>query len=73
MSGNAAEGGSDHLSFTAAGYPAIKLTTTGRLRNPNAGLVGDVEEKIDYLRFTAAVQEIADWIRILANPRGPQG
>jgi Zn-dependent M28 family amino/carboxypeptidase len=49
---------SDHLSYWAEGYPAMMVTDTAFLRNPNYHRAGDTYEKLDYVRMAKVVQAV---------------
>jgi Zn-dependent M28 family amino/carboxypeptidase len=49
---------SDHASYWRAGYPALMLTDTAPLRNPNYHLPTDTPDTLDFDRFTRAVTGI---------------
>ncbi|WP_142850377.1 M20/M25/M40 family metallo-hydrolase [Telmatospirillum sp. J64-1] len=60
---------SDHWSFWKAGYPALMLTDTARLRNSHYHGRGDTPEKIDISRLSKAVEDMKPVIRLLAMSR----
>jgi hypothetical protein len=49
---------SDHRSYWAEGYPAMMVTDTSYLRNPNYHKGGDTYEKLDYARMAKVVQGV---------------
>jgi len=49
---------SDHVSFWDAGYPALMVTDTAYLRNPNYHGPNDVWQTLDYRRMAQVVQAI---------------
>jgi Zn-dependent M28 family amino/carboxypeptidase len=49
---------SDHLSFWAAGYPAIMVTDTAFNRNKEYHQAGDTWERLDYARMAEVVQDV---------------
>lgn len=49
---------SDHRSYWAQGYPALMVTDTAFMRNPNYHRAGDTFEKIDYQRMAMVVQAV---------------
>ena len=51
---------SDHLSFWAFGYPAVMVTDTAFLRNPNYHHPTDMPETIDYRRMAVVITGLAD-------------
>lgn len=63
-----APGSGDERSFAEQGYPAVVVTDTAELRNPNYHQPGDTPETLDYERLTQAVQGIEAVLRVLANP-----
>lgn len=50
---------SDHQSYWAQGVPAVMITDTAFLRNPNYHRRGDRAATIDYARLAAAVEGLA--------------
>jgi len=46
---------SDHRSYWAEGYPAIMVTDTSYMRNPNYHTVSDLPETLDYKRMAKVV------------------
>jgi len=62
------QGWSDHWSFWQEGYPAVMVTDTALLRNPNYHQPTDTVETLDYDRFTQAVKGLEGVIAELANP-----
>jgi Zn-dependent M28 family amino/carboxypeptidase len=49
---------SDHLSYWREGFPAIMITDTAFLRNPNYHQSGDTYDKLDYERMAKVVQGV---------------
>jgi Zn-dependent M28 family amino/carboxypeptidase len=49
---------SDHVSFWDAGYPAVMVTDTAYLRNPNYHGPGDTWQTLDYRRMAQVVQAV---------------
>lgn len=49
---------SDHRSYWAEGYPALMVTDTAFLRNPNYHRAGDTYDKLDYKRMAKVVQSV---------------
>lgn len=49
---------SDHRSYWNAGMPALMVTDTAFLRNPNYHGAGDTYEKLDYKRMAKVVQGV---------------
>lgn len=49
---------SDHRSYWAHGYPAMMVTDTAFLRNPNYHKAGDTYDKLDYKRMAKVVQSV---------------
>ncbi|RQP21933.1 M28 family peptidase [Piscinibacter terrae] len=47
---------SDHLSYWNRGMPALMVTDTSFMRNPNYHLAGDTWDKLDYFRMAQVVQ-----------------
>ena len=50
---------SDNSSFRDQGYPALMLTDTSYLRNPNYHLESDTPETLDYARMTEVTLGVA--------------
>jgi Zn-dependent M28 family amino/carboxypeptidase len=50
---------SDHLSYWAAGIPALMVTDTAFMRNKHYHLAGDTYDKLDYQRMAKVVQGVA--------------
>jgi len=55
-------------SFDAAGFPVLRFTDTGDLRNPDHNKFGDTSDKLDYARFLEATRGIEAILRTLLNP-----
>lgn len=49
---------SDHRSYWAEGYPALMVTDTAFLRNPNYHKAGDTWDKLDYSRMAKVVRSV---------------
>lgn len=60
---------SDHSSFWRHGYPAIMVTDTAYLRNPNYHTAHDVPSTLDYGRMAAVTHGLAASVASL-KPRG---
>ncbi len=58
---------SDHWSFWQFGYKALMLTDTAPFRYPYYHTAEDTPDKLDYPRFTDAVQGIAAVVERLSN------
>lgn len=56
---------SDNSSFWDQGYPALMLTDTAFLRNPNYHLASDTPETLDYARMTDVTIGVAGAMRRL--------
>lgn len=63
---------SDNRSYWAAGYPAVMVTDTAFLRNPNYHATGDVPESLDYARMAGVVDGVVAAVVRLAGG-GAQG
>ncbi|MES2709308.1 MAG: M28 family peptidase [Verrucomicrobiota bacterium] len=61
-------GNSIAWAFDHAGFPVIRLTDTGDLRNPRWQQAGDTPETIDYPKFLEAVKAAEAVISRLLNP-----
>ena len=61
-------GNSVAWAFDHAGFPVIRLTDTGDLRNSNWQKPGDTPETIDYPKFLEAVKVAETVISSLVNP-----
>lgn len=57
---------SDNSSFWDQGYPALMLTDTSFLRNPNYHLESDTPETLDYKRMTQVAKGVAAAVKHLA-------
>ena len=60
-------GWSDHWSFAMNGFPAIMVTDTAVLRNPNYHARSDRPETLDYDRMAALVRALGTVIAELAR------
>ena len=49
---------SDHRCYWAQCYPALLVTDTAFLRNPNYHRAGDTFDKLDYKRMAMVVQAV---------------
>jgi Zn-dependent M28 family amino/carboxypeptidase len=49
---------SDHRNYWRAGYPALMVTDTAFMRNPNYHRAGDTADKLDYVRAAKVVQSV---------------
>jgi len=49
---------SDHRNYWRAGYPALMVTDTAFMRNPNYHQAGDTADKLDYVRAAKVVQSV---------------
>ena len=49
---------SDHRSYWAEGYPALMVTATAFMRNPQYHKAGDTFDKLDYPRMAKVVQSV---------------
>ncbi len=58
---------SDNSSFWDQGYPALMLTDTSFLRNPNYHRSTDTPDTLDYQRMTKVTIGVASAVRFLAN------
>lgn len=58
---------SDNSSFWDQGYPALMLTDTSFLRNPNYHKATDTPETLDYPRMTEVTLGVVSAMRYLAN------
>jgi Zn-dependent M28 family amino/carboxypeptidase len=47
---------SDHMSYWHQSYPALMITDTSFMRNPNYHKAGDTFEKLDYKRMAQVIQ-----------------
>lgn len=58
---------SDNSSFWDQGYPALMLTDTSFLRNPNYHRATDTPETLDYQRMTQVTLGVASAMRLLTG------
>lgn len=58
---------SDNQSFWEQGYPALMLTDTSFLRNPNYHLVSDTPDTLDYARMAEVTRGVASALEWLAG------
>ena len=58
---------SDNSSFWDQGYPALMLTDTSFLRNPNYHRATDTPDTLDYQRMTKVTLGVASALRFLAG------
>jgi Zn-dependent M28 family amino/carboxypeptidase len=58
---------SDNSSFWDQGYPALMLTDTSFLRNPNYHLPSDTPDTLDYPKMTAVTRGVAAALKYLAR------
>ncbi len=58
---------SDNSSFWDQGYPALMLTDTSFLRNPNYHLPSDTPETLDYERMAQIARGLAGAVSSLAG------
>jgi hypothetical protein len=58
---------SDNSSFWDQGYPALMITDTSFLRNPNYHLPTDTPDTLDYSRMAQATLGIASALKRLAR------
>ncbi len=58
---------SDNSSFWDQGYPALMLTDTSFLRNPNYHRATDTPETLDYQRMTEVTVGVASALRYLSS------
>lgn len=58
---------SDNSSFWDQGYPALMLTDTSFLRNPNYHLASDTPETLDYERMAMVTVGVAGAVRRIAG------
>lgn len=49
---------SDHRNYWAQGYPAVMVTDTAFIRNPNYHTTGDKEETLDYEKMAGVVDGV---------------
>lgn len=60
---------SDHRSYWARGFPAVMITDTAFLRNPNYHEASDTPETLDYARMAAVVAGVHEAVWALASER----
>jgi Zn-dependent M28 family amino/carboxypeptidase len=58
---------SDNSSFWDQGYPALMLTDTSFLRNPNYHLASDTPETLDYDRMAEVTRGVCGGVRAVAG------
>jgi Zn-dependent M28 family amino/carboxypeptidase len=58
---------SDNSSFWDQGYPALMLTDTSFLRNPNYHLASDTPETLDYERMAQVTLGVVGGVRRIAG------
>lgn len=58
---------SDHLNYWDAGYPAVMITDTAFMRNPNYHRAADTAETLDYQRMAKVVQQVCGAVLMLAE------
>ena len=58
---------SDHRNYWAAGYPAVMVTDTAYLRNPNYHTTNDLPSTLDYRRMAMVVDGVLSTVVHLAN------
>jgi hypothetical protein len=58
---------SDNSSFWDQGYPALMLTDTSFLRNPNYHLSSDTPDTLDYERMAQVTLGVAGGVRRIAG------
>jgi len=58
---------SDNRSFWDQGYPALMLTDTSFLRNPNYHQATDTPDTLDYQRMAEVTLGVASAIRLLTG------
>lgn len=61
-------GASDHRSYWALDYPAVMVTDTAYMRNPNYHTPRDTAEKLDYARMALVVQATYQLVMDLNAP-----
>jgi Zn-dependent M28 family amino/carboxypeptidase len=59
---------SDHRSFWQCGYPAVMVTDTSFLRNPNYHRMTDLPETLNYPAMTRVVRGVTSSLARLAKP-----
>jgi hypothetical protein len=60
---------SDHRSYWARGFPAVMITDTAFMRNPNYHAPTDTPETLDFARLAAVVAEVHEAVWALASER----
>ncbi len=58
---------SDHRNYWAAGYPAVMITDTAYLRNPNYHTAGDTADSLDYEKMSMVVDGVFNTVLHLAG------
>jgi len=59
---------SDHVNFWNHGFPAVMVTDTAFLRNPNYHTAGDTPDTLDYDRLAMVVRQIRAAVEALQEP-----
>ncbi|MGM0557013.1 MAG: M28 family peptidase [Myxococcota bacterium] len=59
---------SDHAQFWEEGYPALMVTGTAFMRNPNYHEASDTPDTLDYERIARVVEGLKPVIHAWANP-----
>lgn len=63
-------GGSDAVAFSQAGVPAVLVTDTGSLRNPEYGKPTDTHDRLDYARMARVLGGLASVVGGLGRGLG---
>ncbi len=64
-------GATDAWGFTSEGIPALRVTDTARLRNPEHGSPRDLPDRVDFDRLARVTVGLESLILALADPGGP--